>query len=221
MIRSSLTPKLPLVNTFFIDKSFPERHSGVMLGEDLNSDVLRSGPAPRSRVVISVPTDEDGHPQWDKAKDAAKDSWRKVAGAEETKQFFGDGPAEVPLVVTPLMASSLVSSFFRIEGVFFALRYKIPQNEAESLFALTPSEDKAITPVAQVVLSKQAPDFMLKWGNEVTLAFLLVNASVARDQAARAWAAEHKKSETVEAQPVPTDGGAGQIWVAPEIGATS
>jgi len=156
------------------------------------------------KVTISVPVDEDGHPQWDKAKDKVTARFRELVADPNTQAFLGEAQ---PIPISPFLSKALLEGFFQIEALFFAARYKLTVAEANEVFKLTEEEHERINPALESVLAKRGPEFLRRFGDEISLGFLLVNATQAKFAAGKQLVAEKRAAAKDEAAKVPTDGG--------------
>jgi hypothetical protein len=160
----------------------------------------RPAPATSPKILISIPTDAEGKPDFSKVRDKTASRVRELFNAPETKVFLGEKGAGELIPVSPLLTNALLSSFFQVEAVFFAWRYKIELKEANEIFKLTPAEHEQIEPALNNVLAKHGPEFLKKYQDELALAFLLVNISQAKFSSGKAFA-ENKHSSKKEASP--------------------
>ena len=164
----------------------------------------RAAASATKKVTISVPVDEDGHPQWDKAKDKVTARFRELVADPNTQAFLGEAQA---IPISPFLSKALLEGFFQIEALFFAARYKLTVAEANEVFKLTEEEHEKINPALESVLSKRGPEFLRRFGDEISLGFLLVNATQAKFAAGKQLVAEKRAAAKDEAAKVPTDGG--------------
>jgi hypothetical protein len=152
--------------------------------------------APVKKVTISVPVDEDGHPQWDKAKDRATARFRELVADPNTQALLGEVKA---IPISPFLSKALLNGFFQIQALFFASRYKITVSEANEIFKLTEEEQEKITPALESVLSKRGPEFLKRYGDEISLGFMLVNATQVKFAAGKQFVAKKQAAETAKA----------------------
>ena len=164
----------------------------------------RAAASATKKVTISVPVDEDGHPQWDKAKDKVTARFRELVADPNTQAFLGEAQA---IPISPFLSKALLEGFFQVEALFFAARYHLTVAEANEVFKLTEEEHERINPALESVLSKRGPEFLRRFGDEISLGFLLVNATQAKFAAGKQLVAQKRAAAKEEAAKVPTDGG--------------
>jgi hypothetical protein len=134
-----------------------------------------------------------------------------IAGSAEFQREFGLVPgATDAAAVDPGFVASALDTLAQAQALMVSMRYKIPYALALQICAYTPQEKLAVTPPAQRVIAKHIPELYAKWGDELTLAAMLANLTVAKMRAAGQVAKlYHAGKLNATAQPSKTDGGAG------------
>lgn len=157
---------------------------------------------------------ESGAPLWSKLSERTLSHWREILAHGETQKAFKLG---VPLeqapaqIISPEAVGSILDAFGLIEARFFAWRYKLPLETVGPIFVYQPVEKALLIPPTQKLLAKYGPEFLQKYGDEITLGFLLVSitnakaahcAKVARDLRE---AEKEKPKETAEPEANPPE----------------
>lgn len=162
-------------------------------------------PEKRDRVSIAVSLDADGNPDWANTRDKTKDKFREIFRAASTQAEFGAAATE-EAPVTPEIAQGLLQTLYQVQALAFSIKFRVPLDKARALCSLTKPELDAMTPHAQKVLGKRAPEFLQKWGDEIVLASLLLNSSAARYIQFQAYVDEQKRQAQSSKQVSPDNG---------------
>jgi hypothetical protein len=88
-----------------------------------------------------------------------------------------------------------LDTFFRTEALVFAAGKKIQPAKVMQFFVLSKQEHERIDPLAGRVLAKWVPEWLAKFEDEVALAGLLINVSIAKFAIASATVNELRKRE--------------------------
>lgn len=161
----------------------------------------RKAAAAQSRVMVSIPLNDDGHPDWSRAREKTIDKFKEIVNDDATKELLGKKGAEIPPLSKDFVNFAL-DTFFRTEAMVFAVSKKIPPALAFKLFQLSAEEHEKIDPLAGRVLAKWLPEWLVKFEDEIALAGLLINSSVAHFAiATAAIEAQRKKEKEAKTQP--------------------
>ena len=158
------------------------------------------------RVSVSVPIGADGKPDWSKLSKNRREKLRAILKDPETLKQFGltESVGEVPIVVDPAFVHSALNFLGEFQAQIIHSKYKLSIEEARAIAYYTDPEKQMLTPPAQRVLSKRAPDFITKYGDEIILAVTLANIARLKFSLAA------KRQETKERPVVPPVAAAGE-----------
>ena len=146
---------------------------------------------------------KDGKPDWDAQRAASRERWAAFMRDPETLSRFNLTPASVgqaPILVDPQFVHSALDFLGEFQAQIIRQKYKLTLDEARAIALYSSPEKEMITPPAQRVLSKRAPDFIQKYGDEIILGVTLAN--IARVKFA--LAAEKAKETTVAQRSQPS-----------------
>ena len=113
---------------------------------------------------------KDGKPDWDGQRASSRERWAAFMHDPETLNRFNLTPisAEQPLVlVDPQFVHSALDFLGEFQAQIIKQRYKLTLEEARAIAAYSAPEKEMLTPPAQRVLSKRAPEFIAKYGDEI------------------------------------------------------
>lgn len=121
---------------------------------------------------------KDGRPDWDGQRANSRERWVAFMRDPDTLRRFNLAPAsaEQPLfLVDPQFVHSALDFLGEFQAQIIKQKYKLTLEEARAIAIYSQVEKDMITPPAQRVLSKRAPDFIMKYGDEIILAVTLAN----------------------------------------------
>jgi hypothetical protein len=135
--------------------------------------------AAAGRIAVSVPAKEDGSPDWEHASEKVKAKFRKLVEDKETQELFLQEPAELDPVTAKMMGQWAIGIIFNVHGFVAAAKYNLTSEEIKEIFrpdfSAYPNFDEALVKVMQ----KRGPDFLKRWGSEITVGCSIILASVA------------------------------------------
>jgi len=212
------TMKVPyldvLVKPFFLDTGFPDAHHHTVMPKRIkvNTDLP---PEPAAEPVQVEPFAErpsaaerspslslrfkDGKADWEGQRTASRERWAAFMRDPETLSRFNLTPASVgqaPILVDPQFVHSALDFLGEFQAQIIRQKYKLTLDEARAIALYSSPEKEMITPPAQRVLSKRAPDFIQKYGDEIILGVTLAN--IARVK----FALAAEKAKKAERQPL-------------------
>lgn len=141
---------------------------------------------------LSVPVDSQGNVLWDRMRNKTKEQFRDILKKPETVKVLGLSPdqtAQVVEVFDPAWTGSLYDSLGKIEAMIGAGVFKITPEQAERVFTYSSLEkEKLASPTAKVI-NKYASVWMVRFKEEIALAFLLVTITMMKIQIAKSLSA--------------------------------
>lgn len=149
-----------------------------------------------TRVLISIPVNDDGSPDWSRVKDKTRDKFREICADPSTQSLLGKEEAEAAPAPKEL-ADAAVGMYFQTMAMTFAVTKKIPLPLASQLFRLTNEEHEKLDPLAQQVLGKYLPEWLARFGPEIALTKVLIDVTLIKyagaNKVAAEWKAAHEK----------------------------
>ena len=166
----------------------------------------RSGSA-SARGSVSIRLSEGGKPDLDAMRPATAERLKEILQDPDFQKRFGIGPvAAEGITIDPAFISSALDMLGGLQAQIVAVKYKIPYQSALSIFAYTKPEKDMLTPPAQRVLGKRAPEWVAKYGDEITLAVMLVQTARAKFAFAAQLGAKIKAESETEQAPEKSNG---------------
>jgi len=157
------------------------------------------------RIMLGVPLKADGSPDWDRARPKTIERFRVLFQDPSTKLLFGE--AKEPVACDKELANAALGIFFQTQAFVFAATKKVPLPVAAQLFMLTEKEHEQIDPVAQDVLGKYLPMWLLEYQKEIALCTMLARVTVSKFANASAYvAAQRQKDKEAKRTPSPQSG---------------
>ena len=160
-----------------------------------------------------MPTDADGHPDWDRATDKVKARFRQLLEDEKTRQQFLSTAAGEPAIDSKsalFLGHMAVGAFFQMQMVVCAIRLKLTREELKECFTpdftVMPGVDfdQSLTRLVQ----KRGPEWLAAFADEIAVGGILIMSSVgcwnrAGEAAAKKKGNAEPKKEGVEASSFP------------------
>jgi len=140
-----------------------------------------------ARRSLTLRLAENGAPEWNKLSEPTKEAWREILNRPETKTGLGVSPLgdvgpqqQQPEFVSWGAVKAAYTVLGQVESRIFAKIYKVPVQIAEQIFCFRTQELQLLTPPTQKILSKYAPEFLSKYGDEIGLVLLLASMTQAK-----------------------------------------
>lgn len=190
----------------------PVKSSLDVSAPDPSVSALPAGPAFPRRFdgarkdrpsTLTLRIADSGEPLWGKLSDRTRELWKEVLSHDESKKYFGSiegkAPEEPALPIVPAeTVASWLDIMAAIQARVAAWRFKIPVETAGHIFKYQDAEKAQLIPPSQRVLAKYGPDFLAKYGDEVTLLSLFATGAYARFHVCGMVAAKMRAEEAAK-----------------------
>ncbi len=131
---------------------------------------------------LSIPLDKEGNPLIDNMRESSRKKLRELLPS--VSRSLGGEPAAALSLPAEFMYP-LISGLSMIETLIIASTTKAPREIVERIAPYSREEAQQLAPLVAKVLSKHTGTVFEKWGDELTLAFLLVTMTTAKISAVR------------------------------------
>jgi len=167
------------------------------------------------RIMLGVPLKADGSPDWDRARPKTIERFRVLFQDPSTKLLFGE--AKEPVACDKELANAALGIFFQTQAFVFAATKKVPLPVAAQLFMLTEKEHEQIDPVAQEVLGKYLPLWLLEYQKEIALCTMLARVTVAKFANASAYVSAQRQKDKEAKRATAPQSGDGEVSAASPV----
>jgi len=176
-------------------KAVPETYT---VGPDPKADVKEEEPKDtvqvqpeekRERTTFGFDVNADGSPDFSSMRGKTKEKFRQFLNDPRVIAEFGIG-ASSPIspqieCISPAMVSGFYHLLGHVEAEIFGAAMKLPPGIAQRVFLYNEQEKALLVPPTTRVINKYAPEWLIKYQDEITLATLLVQVTVAKVSVAR------------------------------------
>lgn len=171
----------------------PEPKPEVLRDEPRTDAPAGEGEFERKSFAFYV--DKKGEIAWDKMREKTKGELREFLKRPDVgKALQIEPPKEVVEVMSVEWCASLYDGVGKIEAALASKWKGIPKEIAEQAFAYSEFEKSQLGPPTARVINKYATDWMVKFKDEISLAFLLTTITLAKIQMCNALLAAHNPS---------------------------
>jgi hypothetical protein len=170
--------------------------------------------AVESRRTLTLRFTEDGKVDWSSFSEKTRDRIKEILADPETVQALGietgksEAAPEFALeLLDPETLSELLDDLGTFEAWAFSRIFKIPVKDAEEICVYTTDQKARLTGPAQRVANKYLPEFLLRYHDELALAFILGRGFAHHVKLSKQLSFElrAKEAETREPSPKPLD----------------
>jgi hypothetical protein len=158
-----------------------------------------------SRVSINWYVTEDGKIDTSRMRESMKQRIREVL--PELSSEFGEKEQAQAAEAIEVIPEAWVSTFYDVFGSFEALVFgkllKVDQDIASRIFSYSEAEKEKLVPPTARIINKYAPDWLLRYKDEIALGMLIVMMTSAKIAAAKMMANVQEKMRTAKS-PVPS-----------------
>jgi hypothetical protein len=169
----------------------PTDKKPVLVKPTPERETLASEPDNESAIDsrLSIPFDKDGIVLLDNMRDKTRAKLKELLTDEKLASALGvnagDGASASGMALPPEMMYPFVSGLSIIEVLIVAKSTNAPREMVERIAPYSREEANQIAPLLAKILHKYAGGVLSKYGEEATLAFLLVTMTTAKIQAVR------------------------------------
>jgi len=154
-----------------------------------------SASGPR-RVAVSVPTGDDGKPDWSKVSPKVRKKFEQLYNDPATQAEFSKvAEGEMDPAQAKMLGMWCINILFQVEGLAVAAKFKLTREEAKTLtqadFSTFPDFDNAVTRIMQ----KRGPEWLSAWADEIYVGSSLLMAMAANWEKGSEMAAAKRKRE--------------------------
>jgi hypothetical protein len=140
--------------------------------------------ASADRVAIAWYVGEDGKIQWDRMRESTREQMKALLANKEVLEQLGISKAEVIApgieVFDPSWCGALYDGLGTVEQIIATRFFKASPKVAAEVFTYSKVEkDKLAEPTAKVI-NKYAPEWLIRFKDEIALAGLLVSMTMAK-----------------------------------------
>lgn len=160
---------------------------------------------------LSFPVDSDGRVQWDSMRQSTKEKVRSILQNPETARVLGiesQGSSSPVEVFDPAWTGSIYDAIGKLESFGVQKIYGMPAHIAEKCFLYTDAEKEKLAAPTAKVINKYATVWMVKFKDEIALAFLFVTMTAVKLQMASTLMQMEKRMEEAKtarpSAPAPT-----------------
>jgi hypothetical protein len=135
------------------------------------------------RKSFAFYTDAKGNVQWDKMREKTKAELRDFLKRPDIGRALGvEAPAEVVELMSVEWCANLYDAVGKIEAALATKWKGVPKEIADVAFTYSKLEKEHLGPPTARVINKYATAWMVKFKDEIALAFLLVTITMAKVQ---------------------------------------
>lgn len=148
--------------------------------------------------------DAKNNVQWDRMREKTKEELRAFLKRPDIAKALGvEAPAEVIELMSVEWCASLYDTIGTIEAAMASKWKGVPKEIAEQAFAYNAFEKAQLGPPTARVINKYATDWMVRFKDEIALAFLLITITMAKIQLCNALIAQQaQQTRTTASAPV-------------------
>ncbi len=127
--------------------------------------------------------DKNNNVQWDRMREKTKEELRAFLKRPDISKALGvEVPAEVIELMSVEWCANLYDTIGTIEATMASKWKGVPKEIAEQAFAYSEFEKSQLGPPTARVINKYATDWMVRFKDEIALAFLLITITMAKIQ---------------------------------------
>lgn len=137
--------------------------------------------------------DAKNNVQWDRMREKTKTELKEFLKRPDVIKALGvEAPGEVIELMSVEWCAGLYDAIGKIEATMASKWKGVPKEIAEQAFAYSEFEKAQLGPPTARVINKYATDWMVRFKDEIALAFLLITITMAKIQLCNALIAQQR-----------------------------
>lgn len=140
----------------------------------------RPEPAESPLTRLAIPLGSDGKVAVDRMRQGTRDQLAAMLKDGDLARSLGVAPAETTAVIPPQLIAPVINALSQIEMIVVSRLTHAPADLVIKIAAYTPEEKDMLAEPVATVLNKYGGKVLGKWGDEVTLAVLLISLTASK-----------------------------------------